>query len=233
MSTIHRDSAELIQVEGNTHNIPIPVGYTVPIRKNCEHTDDLLRSVYRNLQSSDALTLGVVSNVDRKATSSTAVNLAVRATDYLLTPTLVVDANPDGARITRRFRCRRPGFADFCSGNEALENCVMPTDMKELSVMGLGKIKSLGACSHPNAFKAIREGFRLTLVELPPLQGPTVFDGVVGELDGVIVVGEYGQKQSDLTSVVHRIRSCGGVVAALVMTGTPSAMPRWLQRLLG
>ncbi len=229
-TSAEHEQQQLVQFDGAKTSLSLPVGYRVPVRKNSEYIDDLLRKVYGHVPATDALVLGVVSCTDDDAASVMTINLATRATDYLMTPTLVVDANLRAGRISRKLGARRPGFADYVAGTSTLKQCTSPTKVNDMHVMGIGGRNRRAQSLLPTALRELREEFRMSFVEFPPLTGPAPFDSFISELDGVIVLAQYGQKKRQLDKMTNHIRSCGGDILGLVMTGRPSAMPNWLTR---
>lgn len=232
MSTIsvNREQKPLVQIEKQKQQLPLPVDYQVPVRQYSEYTDDLLRRMYKNLPAMDSLVVGVVSPTDSATTTVTSINLATRANDFLLTPTVIIDAG--AGRVTRKLNARRPGFAEFVSGQSSLEDCVSKNKSDELHVMGLGRRSRNIDSIEPAALRELREEFRLSLVELPSLLEPSPMDGLIPELDGIVVVAEYGQRKRHLKQMTERIRLCGGHVVGLVMTGRQSFIPAWLREWL-
>ena len=227
MSTIsvNREQKPLVQIDKQKQQLPLPVDYKVPVRQYSEYTDDLLRRIYRNLPAMDSLVIGVVSSSDSAATTVTSINLATRGNDFLLTPTVIVDAG--AGRVTRKLNAKRPGFAEFVSGQSSLADCVTSKG-DDLHVMGIGRRNKMTAME-PAVLRELREEFRLSLVELPSLLEPSLIDGLIPELDGIVVVAEYGQRKRELKQMTERVRLCGGNVVGLVMTGRQSFIPKWLR----
>lgn len=225
--SVNKEQKPLVQLEKQKQHLPLPVGYKVPVRQYSEYTDDLLRRMYNNLPAADATVIGVVSPVDCGATTTTAINLATRANDYLLTPTVIIDAG--SGRVTRKLNAKRPGFAEFISGQSPLRDCVSQHNTDELHVIGIGRRNRNVVNLEPAALRELREEFRLSLIELPSLLEPSPMDGFIPELDGIVIVAEYGQRKRHIKKMTERIRLCGGHIAGLVMTGRESFIPRWLR----
>lgn len=228
MSTIsvNGEQKPLVQLEKQKQHLPLPVDYEIPVRQYSEYTDDLLRRMYKNMPAADSLVIGVCSSNDCAATTVTGINLATRANDFLLTPTAIVDAG--AGRVSKKLGAKRPGFAEFVSGQSSLADCTTKNKGDDLVVMGIGRRGRMTAMQ-PAALRELREEFRLSLIELPSLLEPSPLDGLIPELDGVVIVAEYGQRKRDLKRMTERIRLCGGHVVGLVMTGKQSFVPKWIR----
>ena len=233
MSTTNQRHS-VVKVDQPKTEIMLPVGYRVPLRRNSEQVDELLRRIYQGmLANDDPVALGIVGSGEKSAASALTTNLAVRAADFRIKPTLIVDTHnktrTKGMRRRLRLRRRQPGLFEYSSGQERLEDCVCPTKVEDVHVMGYGRRRfEKSDCYYAGALKAMGESYRLTVIEFPPKLRPAGLNGLLGELDGVIVVGQFGQDRRELDQLIRTIRTYGGELAGMVMTGRPSRIPRWL-----
>ena len=236
LSTVERTNSESADVGnfvkgGMGH---LPSNYLVPHRDGSEFIDDFLRRLAVILPTKAAI-IGVVGYEDQVYVSNAVINLAVRAADLLLTPTLLVDANFRSSRVTRQFgRYRKPGLADLLTQNVELGDCVFPAKKVDgLDVLGSGNSpQGQRAALHPAMFYEICANYRLSILHLPPCLGPSQADGCLSGLDGLVVVARHGDQQSRVSRLTQHVRATGGNPLGVMITGEKQAVPSWLRRWL-
>jgi len=76
----------------------------------------------------------------------------------------------------------------------------------------------------------LRDSYRLSIIDLPPMQEPSLCDAFLPHLDGVLVVARYGSRKSKLQDLRDHIQASGGKIVGTVMTGKESKLPSWLAR---
>lgn len=223
---------QLVKIPRSNLGYELPRGYRVPERTGSEYIDQLLRQLYLQIgPSSDSIVIGVASPDRNQGVTTTATNLAIRSADYLISPTLLIDANLQDPKITRHFRCKGPGLSECLSAELTLDKCVHRTKVKGLSVLGLGdrhSARSVGL--HPELVAEVRNDYRFSVIDLPTLTGPSQLDTFVPQLNGILLVASYGTKASKLKELKNRIVSDGGEVLGVIMTGNETSIPRWLRR---
>ena len=208
----------------------------VPARKGSRYTDILLQRLQTEVfkQNTPAV-IGVASFGPRQGVTTTALNLAIRAADHRISPTLVVDGNFLNQRISRVYRTGNKGLSECLTGRSTLTECTRPTKVENLSVLGLGQRKTaqqlvIATQSTIEFLDELRDSYRLSIVDLPPMHEPSLADALLPHLDGVLVVARYGSRREKLKALQDHINTSGGKIVGTVMTGTESKLPGWLSR---
>ena len=209
----------------------------VPHRRGSEYTDILLRNLDGLLlRESEAVVIGMASSIRRQGVTTTAVNLAVRAADHSMGPVLLIDANVRNRRLSRLYRCKKVGYGDCLAGNAALEDCVIPTNVEGLHVLGIGNRRAAEQIvpdpwHAEQLFKQIRDSYRLAIVDMPLFRDPTPSDSLCRYLDGVVAVTRCGTNKNSLSELQTDISDARGRLLGVAMTADQgNAMPNWLQR---
>ncbi len=215
----------------------MPEGYRVPLRRGSEYSDLLLRRLRTMLleDPDQSAVIGVASCGRRQGVTTTAVNLAIRAADHLISPTLIVDANFNNRTVSKLYRCGGPGISECLTGEKTVEACVEKTKIKGMHVLGLGDRElARQLVLDPQCLNGfineIREQYRLAVIDFPPMNKPSQADLLISYLDGVLLVTRYGTKKDQLAEFQADVQSAGSKVLGIVMTGGRSPLPKWLQR---
>src|SRR5262245_48104838 len=110
-------------------------------RPGAEPYDGLLwRLQARQAAEADrAMTLGLIGCERRVGVTTVAANLAIRASELMLGPVLLVEAAAGGSRLSRLWRLAPgPGLAQLLSGEAAYADCIQPGPGPGLSVLHAG-----------------------------------------------------------------------------------------------
>ena len=223
----------------NTNNLPRRnrSGQLIPVRRGSEYSDMLLRSLDNLLlQRAEPVVIGVVGCMPRQGTTTTAVNLAIRAADHGRGPVLLIDGNADNRGLSGLYRCGKLGYGDCLAGTRELQATVKNTKVRDLDVLGLGDPQMAGQIvpdsNCVSAFFAdVRNNYRLSIVDMSPFANPSATASLCPYLDGIIAVARPNVPPSQLTELKSNIRQFQGNLLGVVMTGAQKgAMPKWLQR---
>jgi Mrp family chromosome partitioning ATPase len=235
MSNSNTDQVPEVGAKGDRMSETIRA-FEVPLRKGSKYTDVLLQRLQAEVFKLNApAVIGVASIDPGEGVTTTALNLAIRAADHRISPTLVVDANFQNHRISRVYRTGNKGLSDCLTGQSTLASCTRPTKIENLSVLGLGQRKTarqLVIATQPTIefLDDLREAYRLSIIDLPPINEPSLADAFLPHLDGVLVVARYGTRREKLQALRDRVHVSGGKIVGAVMTGTESKLPGWLNR---
>lgn len=209
---------------------------SVPVRRGSKYIDIVLQRLQRDLlaDKSSAI-IGVIGVAGTADAMTTAVNLAIRAADHRFTPSLVIDGNYYGQKISRHYRASGPGLSDCLSGATKLQNCLRPTKIPNMNVLGLGQTGLarqivIGTDEVHDFFVHVRENFKLSVLELPSFDEPSFANAMLPHLDGVLIVARYGSLKDQFVKLSDAIEDGGSKVAGIVMTGQESKLPHWLGR---
>jgi Mrp family chromosome partitioning ATPase len=212
--------------------------HQVPLRRGSRYTDILLQRLQSEVfENNSPAVIGVASFAPRQGVTTTALNLGIRAADHRISPTLVVDGNFQDQRVSRIYRTGKKGLTECLIGRARMQECVKPTKVDNLSVLGIGQTKiakQLVMATQPSIelLEQFRESYQLTIIDLPAINEPSLADAFMPHLDGVVLVARYGVKKEKLQALQEHIRDSGGKIVGAVMTGKESKLPKWLSRFL-
>ena len=213
-----------------------PASGIVPTRRGSKYADILLQRLRaETIDPTKPAIIGLASASPRQGVTTTAMNLAIRAADHGVGKVLIIDANHRNQRASRMYRATGDGVSECLTGHAALDACVHPTRFKGLSLLGLGKAKLaqqivMGGAAAEDFFEAVRASYQLTVVDLPVMNEPCIANAFLPNLDGVLMVGQYGMKKDQMIDFQEAVRTNGGNVIGTVMTGKESKLPNWISR---
>lgn len=183
--------------------------------------------------------IGVTSCDRRAGVSTVATNLAIRAADNHLQPTLLVDANPNAPRIGKYFKLRKAaGLAELLSGDKPIDQAVHETEVEGLSVMPLGSadLMERSGVDHRHVellLESLAESYRFVVFDfptVPELRHTLLF---ARRLDGVLMaVGSEATTSRKLEQSTTALLDDGVSVIGSVLTRHRRYTPRWLRRWL-
>ena len=216
--------------ENRTETRPVPVR-----RHPClEHYDALLR----RLQAADNGTpapqiVGVTSCARRAGVSTIAANVAIRAADRGDGPVLLVDGNTQHPALDRMLQIGSgPGLINAAAGSAKLADCMVPCDVEGLCVLRAGN-GGASASALAESFQAMRNQFRLIVVDLPPADELSPLWDLSGQLDGVLLVIEAEKTRSGAAQRVRRqLAECHVPLLGVVLNKRRTYVPDWLYRLM-
>lgn len=239
MSNLKTDPTE----SGNLNPVPnngspgdMANAFEVPERKGSKYTDILLQRLQSDVfQQNKPKVIAVASFASGQGVTTTALNLAIRAADHRISPTLIIDGNFRNQKASRHFRTGRKGLSECLSGRSTLAQSVKPTKVDDLSVLGLGQQKSmrrLMVATEPmiEFLDELRDSYRLSIFDFPAMSEPSLADAFLPHLDGVLLVARYGSRKEKIRTLQKHVLDSGGKIVGTVMTGNESKLPKWLSR---
>ena len=205
-------------------------------RSGSHYTDALVQRLQTVFQDRDSIVIGVAGCSRRRSGSCISIDLAIRASDHLLVPTLLVDANSKNRTVSKHFKCETTGFEACLSGRQDVESSSRETELHGLSILGRRR-----GCSRRHRTSSVDAGrfvdhvrrqYRLTILDLPVLTDPASEDVFLSRIDGLFLVAPYGVRRSRLAALRSHFGNEGVRLLGAVMVGDPSPLPNWLQRLV-
>jgi len=197
----------------------------------------LLRSLDNLLlQRAEPVVVGIIGCLPRQGTTTTAVNLAIRAADHGRGPVLLIDGNVKSRKLSGLYHCGQLGFSDCLEGTRELQAAIKNTSIRGMDVLGFGNGRMAGQIvpdsNCESAFFAdVRNNYRLSIIDMSPFTNASATASLCPYLDGIIAVVGPSVPPSQLTELQSNIRQYQGNLLGVAMTGTQqSAMPKWLQR---
>lgn len=217
-----------------------PAPGLTPRRRGAEAYDTLLWRLQPRMEGrlGGAFLVGVTSCVPRAGVSTVATNLAVRAADNRVRPTLVIDANTESPRLDRTFRLRKQkGFAELLAGGCSLEEATHATGVEGLEAMPLGSAELIDRVGLDHRLidamvETLRETYDLVVFDLPPAPRLRHNLLVARRLDGVLLaVRNEATQARQIQSTVEALRADEVELIGSVMTRQKHYTPKWLRRL--
>lgn len=202
-------------------------------RRGSQYIDMLLQRIQQLQGLERHPIIGVTSPRNRQGVSTIAANLAIRAADHFHEPVLLVDCNYRNQRTSRMYRCTGQGFGECYSGEANIEQCVRKTNITGLNVLGTGITRlARQIVVDPEIsgsfFKDIRSNYRFCVLDCPKTGDPSAIDGMISDMDGILLVANYGIGKRELQEAQNHIVERGGNILGIIMTGDESRLPNWL-----
>jgi len=161
-----------------------------------------LEAVYKGLvarlvanaaSSSLAQVVGMTACSAGEGVTTVISNLAAAAGRSLDQPTLLVDANVDDPVLRERFGLEEaPGLSEVLSGRRPLDECIQPTQVPRLAVLGPGLDSISTGFFRPETWQhvveSVRQPYGLVLVDLPPASKLVSQFAVAESLDGLLLL---------------------------------------------
>lgn len=139
--------------------------------------------------------IGLTSCAHDEGVSTVAANLAVAAASESARPVLLIDTDFAQPQIQTMFGLPPgAGFVDALAGQTRLPECIRPTSIPNLHLMGPGSNSiTLNVASSPEVFRSLVETLKLeyswVLFDLP-IVSECHFPALISNLDGLLLVVE-------------------------------------------
>jgi Mrp family chromosome partitioning ATPase len=208
-------------------------------RRGAEPYDTLLWRLQPLLESSRGVgsLVGVIGAEPGVGVTTVAANLAIRAADHRLSPTLLVDCNAARPRLGRHFHVPKgPGFAEVLAGDCSLADATYQSKVEGLYVLPLGSAKLLDSAGlDPQQFEAavngLRESYELVVFDMPS----------AGELRhqlltarrtdaALLVVRSEATTRRTASLAASRLRADGVNLVGSFVTRQRQYLPTWVRR---
>lgn len=207
-------------------------------RRGADYYDTILWRVRpQESHGETGFTLGVTSCNRRAGVSTVAANLAIRAADHQLTPTLLVDANLIHPRQERAFRLYdAPGLADILAGECEVEEGIHPSGVAGLSVMPLGSVGLIDRASVDYErlgalLTELRSDYATTVFDLPEVRHLRHSLLIAQQVDAALLVLRSEKSRRKVAqAAVARLTADNVTVVGTVVTQQKNYVPRWFRR---
>ena len=187
----------------------------------------------RGKSGSAPVAIGITSCGRGEGVSTVSSNLAVAA-QVLDQKAVLIDAHLARPSLNRIMAVPlSPGLGDYLDGMAALAECLYKSSLKHLTVLPSGTPLD-GPAVHEAArvsslLDALREGFGLILVDLPPLKEISSCLTLAGQLDGVLlVVAAERVAAEEAERAVAQFQRAGGHLLGVVLNSHRQYVPKWL-----
>lgn len=216
-----------------------PAAVDVPRRRGAAYFDTILwrlRSRADEVNGTGHL-VGVTGCTRRSGTSTVAANMAIRAADHGMTPTLLVDANFRHPRQRQLMRTRKgPGLAEILAGRASVAEAVQATQAAGLSVLAPGSRDVIERSAFDQdrleaLLKELRHEYRFVVFDLS--EADDLNHGLLfaHRLDAaLLVIRAEGVRRRGAESTASRLVADGVNLVGTVVTGQKRYTPHWLRR---
>ena len=182
-------------------------------------------------------TLGITSCLAGEGVTTITSNLAIHAAMHDGWRTIVVDANLSRPKQHKIFDLSdSPGIRAAARNRGVIEQCVQTTTFSNLYVFpaeteqaGRGDVVPVDQWE--GLMQYLSPEFDLVVVDVPAITAPTNVTGMLGGLDGVLVVLE-AERISDEAAQreLHMLQEAGANLLGIVFNKYRSPLPKWLDR---
>jgi len=202
--------------------------------------DDIFRGIYTRAGAGfTSEVLAVCSAIAGEGKTTVAIGLATTiAQDFPERSVLLVETDFQRPTLADDFAIEAtPGLIDCVLTGEPLQSVCRPTFLENLHVMPVGGSQShLGRPLRSSRIAAIidatRQAYDLVILDLPPILVNSDSVLLTDLADGAICVVRSGVTPMALVNkALEQIEE--SKLRGLVLNGTQSAIPGWLQRLMG
>jgi len=213
---------------------------TTPRRRGADYYDTILWRVRPSeTPVGEGFSLAITSCGRRSGVSTVAANLAIRAADHRLTPTLLVDANLAHPRVDRSFRLYdAPGLANVWAQDCDLSDAIHASGVEGLSVMPLGDQGLIDRTrvdheSLSSLLAELRNDYATIIFDLPDVRQLRHSLLIAQQVDAaLLVMRSEVTRRKVAQATVSRLGADGVKVVGTVVTQQKSYIPRWFQRWL-
>ena len=178
--------------------------------------------------------IGLTSCAHAEGVSTVAANLAVAAAIESAGPVLLIDTHFAQPQIQTMFGLPSgPGFVDALSGDTKLPECIRPTSIPNLHVMGPG-VAAVTLCSAggPATFRSLIETLKLeypwVLFDLP-IVSECHFPTLISNLDGILLVVEAERlRRQVVMRAQQQLENNDAKVLGVVFNKRQYHVPNWI-----
>lgn len=209
-----------------------------------QHADDydaiLLRLLPADASANErGFAVGMTGCGRRSGVTTVASNVAIRAADHRLGPTLVVDANFPRPQLDSLFRLRgAAGLGDVLAGRCELADALHSSKVRGLTVMpigGRGLVDRAGVDQQlvDALLTELLDQFRVVVFDLPECDQMRPSQLFARRLDAALLVVRSGSlRQKEGRRAMELLEREGLNMVGAVLTQQKNPVPRWLRRWL-
>jgi capsular exopolysaccharide synthesis family protein len=202
--------------------------------------DDIFRGIYTRAGTGfTSEVLAVCSAIAGEGKTTVSMGLATTvAQDFPERSVLLVETDFQRPALADDFGVEStPGLIDCVQSGEPFQVACRPTFLDNLHIMPVGKSSSnIGRPLRSSRIAALVDGMRqaydLVILDLPPILANSDAVLLTDLADGAIWVVRSGVTPMNLvTKALEQLEE--GKIRGVVLNGTQSSIPGWLQRLAG
>ena len=203
--------------------------------------DDVFRGIYtRAGVGFTSEVLAVCSAIAGEGKTTVAVGLATTiAQDFPDRRVLLVETDFQRPALAQDFEVEAtPGLVDCVSHGEPFQAAIRPTYLDNLHIVpvGGGASRHVGRPLRSSRIAALidsmRQSYEVVILDLPPILANSDSVLLTDLADGAICVARSGVTPMNLvTKALEQLEE--GKLRGIVLNGTQTSIPGWLQRLIG
>ncbi|MBV9132146.1 MAG: CpsD/CapB family tyrosine-protein kinase [Chloroflexi bacterium] len=202
--------------------------------------DDVFRGIYtRAGVGFTSEVLAVCSAIAGEGKTTVAVGLATTiAQDFPDRRVLLVETDFQRPALAQDFDvAATPGLVDCVSAGEPLQAAIRPTYLDNLHIVPVGgQVRHVGRPLRSSRIAALidsmRQSYEVVILDLPPILANSDSVLLTDLADGAICVARSGVTPMNLvTKALEQLEE--GKLRGVVLNGTQTSIPTWLQRLIG
>lgn len=178
--------------------------------------------------------IGVTSCAHDEGVSTVAANLAVAAAGETERPVLLIDTDYEQPQAQSMFGLPTgPGLIDALAGKTRLPDCIRPTGVPNLHLMGPGVTEvTLSAMGGPATFRSLIDALKLeyawVLFDLP-IVSECHFPALISHLDGVLLVVEAERlRRQVVMRAKQQLEDNDAKVLGVVFNKRQYHVPNWI-----
>jgi capsular exopolysaccharide synthesis family protein len=202
--------------------------------------DEIFRSIYtRAGMGFSAEVMAICSAISGEGRTTVSVGLAVAiAQDFPERRVLLVETDVQRPVLAEDFGLSAvPGLIDCVVSGEPIQNALRPTFLENLHVLPVGGTtaapgRPLRSSRIAGIFDDLRQFYDLVVIDLPPILVNSDAVLLTDLADGTIAVIRSGvTPMAMVNKALEQMEPAK--LRGVVLNGTQSALPGWLQRLIG
>jgi protein-tyrosine kinase len=202
--------------------------------------DDVFRGIYtRAGVGFTSEVLAVCSAIAGEGKTTVAVGLATTiAQDFPDRRVLLVETDFQRPALAQDFDVEAtPGLVDCVAAGEPFQAAIRPTFLDNLHIVPVGgATRHVGRPLRSSRIAALidsmRQSYEVVILDLPPILANSDSVLLTDLADGAICVARSGVTPMNLvTKALEQLEE--GKLRGIVLNGTQTSIPTWLQRLIG
>jgi capsular exopolysaccharide synthesis family protein len=202
--------------------------------------DEVFRGIYtRAGMGFSSEVLAVCSAIAGEGKTTVAVGLATTiAQDFPERRVLLVETDFQRPTLAGDFDVEAtPGLVDCVSTGEPLQSAIRPTFLENLHIVPVGGVgrhvgRPLRSSRIAALIDSMRQSYEMVILDLPPILANSDSVLLTDLADGAICVVRSGvTPMSIINKALEQLEE--GKLRGVVLNGTRSSVPGWLQRLMG
>ncbi|MDP3786397.1 MAG: CpsD/CapB family tyrosine-protein kinase [Candidatus Omnitrophota bacterium] len=225
---------ERIMSAGVDHKI---VAYFNPKDPIVEQFRSLRTHIYSSEATGSLKTIIITSSQSREGKTLVAINLSIVMAQDLEKPILLIDCNLRKPCVDIYLGLKSDkGLSDVLSGSTGLNDALVSTDVKNLTVLPAGQIpmtptELLGSQKMKDLLAELKMKFDYIILDAPPII-PYADPRILGPLvDGAVMVVRTGiTRREAITRAESILKSVNCNILGYVLTGIEYHIPEYIHR---